>query len=88
MRIDDVNRAGGIQPTKRTNPYKTENTEVKRSSNRDEVQISSEAQALMNAQAQGVGATDERLAELKKAIMNGTYQVDAEELAERILPYL
>ncbi len=88
MRIDDVNRAGGIQPTKKTNPYKTENNEVRRSSSRDEVQISSEAQALMNAQSQGVGATDERLAELKKAVMNGTYQVDAQQLAEKILPFL
>lgn len=89
MRINDVNRAGGIQPYKKVQPSKTDGYDVKKPANRDDVQISTEAQqALQNAKLQNVGATDERLAELKKAIANGTYQVDAKQLAERLLPYL
>jgi len=89
MRINDVNRAGGIQPYKKVQPSKADGYEVKKSAGRDELQISTEAQqALQQAKLQGIGATDERLAELKKAIANGTYHVDANKLAERLLPYL
>lgn len=88
MRINDVNRAGGIQPYKKVQPTNTNGYESKRVGGRDEVQISSEAQSLLNAKMNGVGTTDERLDELKRAIANGTYQVDPEKLAEKLLPYL
>jgi len=89
MRINDVNRAGGIQPYKKVQPSKADGYDVKKTSNRDDVQISTEAQqALQQAKLQGIGATEERLAELKKAIQNGTYEVDPNKLAEKLLPYL
>ena len=89
MRINDVNRAGGIQPYKKIQSAKTDGYDVKKPGGRDDIQISAEAQqALQNAKLQGIGATDERLAELKKAIANGSYMVDADKLAEKLLPYL
>jgi negative regulator of flagellin synthesis FlgM len=67
-------------------PYGTH----KQSTRRDELYISQEAKDILLQQ--NVGASDaaraQKIEELKERVSTGTYQVDSDKLAERILPYM
>ncbi len=70
-------RAGAVTPS--ANP-----------ASEDTVKISATAQALQNAQAQldtQPEVDSDRVAELKKAIESGEYQVDAQRVAGRMLQF-
>lgn len=49
---------------------------------KDELHISDAAKELLGANR------SERIEELKQSVENGTYQVEASKLAEKLLPYL
>ena len=82
MKIHQTSRLGAA------NPYqKLEQQAVKKSGNagkqRDEVLISPEAKKL----AAGTSVRHEKIESLKNAVSDGTYKVDAQKLAEKLLSY-
>ncbi|MNU10776.1 Anti-sigma-28 factor, FlgM [compost metagenome] len=50
---------------------------------KDEVQISAEAKEMLSSVQ-----NSDKIEELKEAVSNGTYQVDARKLAEKIWPFV
>ena len=88
MKINGVNRIGGTNPYARQDAKPAE-MKGKRDKQKDEVQISAQAQELLNAQ----GTADaelrtQKLQELKHSVSTGTYHVDAGKIAEKLWPYL
>lgn len=82
MKINETSRIGGIHSYRNNQETKTQ-VGGKKSSARDEVQISSEAKELL-------GSVDNRarVEDLKKAVSSGTYHVEAGKVAEKLLPHL
>jgi len=62
--------------------------ETIKASRKDEVQISSEAQEMLESSRAESSERAERVKELKHAVQTGTYHVEAGKLAEKLLPYL
>lgn len=86
MKINEINRLGALnQYQKQRHPGGTDRTD--KTARKDEVHISSEAKALQEAQGADASRQNDRLAMLKKSVHNGTYHIDARELADRLLPY-
>jgi negative regulator of flagellin synthesis FlgM len=82
VKIHDTNRIGPLQA------YRAAENALSRSvgkkpAARDEVRISPEAKELLGADQ----ARIEHLLELKRAVEDGTYRVDAMKIAEKLLPY-
>lgn len=84
MRIDAYNQVNQI--------YKTDNKvkikQISKTSNRDEVRISSSGMACQSARQAVSSAPDvreDKIAEIKERIDNGTYEVSGEKFAEKIL---
>ncbi|WP_172255954.1 flagellar biosynthesis anti-sigma factor FlgM [Saccharibacillus deserti] len=88
MKINDTTRIGALNPYQRTS--ETQRTEeTKKSARKDEVTISTEAMEML--QAAKKPADSERAAriqDLKQQVAAGTYSVDANKIAEKLLPYL
>lgn len=88
MKINETNRVAALNPYQRTSEnQRTE--ETKKSARKDEVTISPEAMEML--QAAKKPAENERAAriqELKQQVSTGTYSVDANKIAERLLPFL
>lgn len=88
MRINDTSRIGALNPYQRT--QETQRTEeTKKAARKDEVTISTEAMEML--QAANKPADSERAAriqDLKQQVSAGTYSVDANKIAEKLLPYL
>lgn len=88
MKINETNRVAALNPYQRTSEnQRTE--ETKKSARKDEVTISPEAMEML--QAAKKPAESERAAriqELKQQVSTGTYSVDANKIAERLLPFL
>lgn len=92
MKINPITRTGAV------NPYQNQDTKATQSNRskgrrKDEVQISAEAKQMLGAinQAQGKGAVSSvpaaKLQELKEQVSTGTYYVEANKIAEKMLPY-
>jgi negative regulator of flagellin synthesis FlgM len=87
MKINDINRAGSI------NSYRNQSQSGKgiaphnKGNAKDEVYISEAAKQLLGSQAVDP-ARAERVADLKNEVSTGTYYVDANKVAEKLLPYL
>ncbi|MNC41995.1 Anti-sigma-28 factor, FlgM [compost metagenome] len=82
MKINEPSRVGNVNPYRKTaagNPASA----ASRTSKKDEVRISTEAKELLSSVR-----NPEKLDELKKAVSTGTYQVDAQQVAEKLFPYL
>jgi len=82
VKIHDSNRIGPLQA------YRAAENALSRSvgkkpAARDEVRISPEAKELLGANQ----ARIEHLSELKRAVEDGTYRVDAMKIADKLLPY-
>lgn len=84
MKINETNRIGAINPYQRNieTGYKEEQ---KKSRRKDEVSISPEAMEMLNRSSD----TDrvKKIQELKQQVASGTYRVDADKIAEKLLPY-
>ncbi|WP_340005399.1 flagellar biosynthesis anti-sigma factor FlgM [Paenibacillus sp. FSL K6-0276] len=88
MKINETGRINAINPYQRSADAQRQEL-MKKSSRKDEVSISDEAIQLL--QAQNTGKTDVeralKIENLKQQFSAGTYQVDAKDLAEKLLPY-
>lgn len=54
---------------------------------KDELSISAEAKEMLNAQQSQDPARTERIQALKHAVSTGTYKVEADKIAEKLMPY-
>lgn len=89
MKINDNQRIGAVNPYKRAGDAKFVNMAGKKDKPKDQVEISAEAKELLGVK--GNPRTEEqtrRIEELKASVANGTYQVPASKIAEKLLPYL
>ncbi|MDQ0492650.1 MULTISPECIES: flagellar biosynthesis anti-sigma factor FlgM [Paenibacillus] len=84
MKINETNRIGAINPYQR-NIETGRQEEQKKSRRKDEVSISPEAMEMLNRSSD----TDrvKKIQELKQQVASGTYRVDADKIAEKLLPY-
>lgn len=85
MKINDIGRINAVNAYQKTNRVKSTNkTEQKR----DDLQISKAAQEMLKVQKVDVlNAADraEKVKSIKAQIENGTYNVDAKDIAEKML---
>lgn len=85
MKINDINRINRINTA-----YQSQNEAVKshkKSATKDEVHISTEAQALLKSSRAEQSDRSEKINALKAEIQSGTYHVDAGKVAEKLLPF-
>ncbi|ASR45604.1 flagellar biosynthesis anti-sigma factor FlgM [Paenibacillus kribbensis] len=84
MKINETNRIGAINPYQR-NMETGRQEEQKKSRRKDEVSISPEAMEMLNRSSD----TDrvKKIQDLKQQVASGTYRVDADKIAEKLLPY-
>ncbi|MCY9514194.1 flagellar biosynthesis anti-sigma factor FlgM [Paenibacillus apiarius] len=84
MKINETQRLGAIQYYQKQQAM---NHASKKPSRKDELIISTEAKEMLDAQNQVQDAgRSERLAALKQAVATGTYHVEADKIAEKLLP--
>jgi negative regulator of flagellin synthesis FlgM len=83
LKINEPGRVGNVHLYKKTQEASQVRGEGKLRS-KDEVQISSEAKALLESQKTDLHR-EEKIDALKKAVQDGTYQVDARQIAQKLL---
>jgi negative regulator of flagellin synthesis FlgM len=89
MKINESGRLSSIQAYRNGAQSKGASTDVNgKAAKKDNVRISAEAMELLQAQRMSAGQKSERIEQLKQSVQAGTYQVSAEQLAEKLLPYL
>lgn len=86
MKINDTGRIGAYRTYQQHNETRTNQTASKR--RKDEVQFSAQAMELLGAQRSEEPNRAQRIEELKNEVSSGTYKVDANKLAEKMLPFL
>ncbi|MFI2857111.1 flagellar biosynthesis anti-sigma factor FlgM [Paenibacillus sp. JSM ZJ436] len=87
MKINETGRVGGVHAYQRNiESHKQEDT--KKTWKKDELSISAEAMEMLQAQGktQDIGRA-KKIQDLKAQVDAGTYQVEADKLAERLLPH-
>lgn len=77
--INQYNRVGAIQAYQKTGEQQKKETNKK--PQYDQVEISSQAQQQIQKDK------DARIEQLKNQIANGTYKVDSEKIAEKLLAF-
>ncbi len=83
MKINDINKIQAINKYRQTE--KKEQELKQKEAKKDQIIISNEAKALLQ-QTKGVEMTpNEKIVKLKEQWNNGTYQVDANKVAEKML---
>ncbi|QAY68575.1 flagellar biosynthesis anti-sigma factor FlgM [Paenibacillus protaetiae] len=86
MKINETQRISAINRYQKQNEART--AESGRKKQTDKVQISTEAKEMLLTSQMNGAERASRVAELKKEVSTGTYQVDAGAIAEKLLPYL
>ncbi len=86
MKINDINRAGSIQ-SYRNQSLGNGIAPHNKGKARDEVHISAEAKQLLGSQEVDPIRAG-KVAKLKQAVSTGTYHIEANKVAEKLLPYL
>ncbi|NGM82304.1 flagellar biosynthesis anti-sigma factor FlgM [Paenibacillus sp. 7124] len=88
MKINESGRINPINPYQR-NAESQRQEQMKKSTPKDEVTISTEAMKLLEAQNSGKADNEraQRIQSLKQQVSAGTYQVDASKLAEKLAPF-
>ncbi|MDP4098603.1 flagellar biosynthesis anti-sigma factor FlgM [Paenibacillus sp. P96] len=84
MKINETNRIGAINPYQRNIEANVQENQ-KKSQRKDEVSISAEAMEMLQRSSNTDRAN--RIQELKQQVASGTYKVDADKLAEKLMPY-
>jgi len=89
MKINDVNRLGAANPYRKHLATGGQMSVDKKSGAKDEVKFSEEALKLLESQelAASDPAKAAKLNELKDAVSSGTYKVDADKIAGKMLAY-
>lgn len=88
MKINENQRISAVNPYKKTGDTNLAQAAGKKNKPKDQVEISAEAKELLDAQ--GNARTEEltrRIEELKSSVASGTYHVDSQKIAEKLLPY-
>lgn len=87
MKINETGRVGAVNSYQRN--METHRQEQQNKTRRkDEVSISTEAMEMLQAQERaGDPARLQKIQSLKEQVSSGTYNVSADQLAEKLLPY-
>lgn len=85
MKINETQRIGAIHSYQRNADSRNGNVN-KKGRQLDEVLISPEAKEMLQSQI-GDKERNGRIETLKKSVATGTYHVDANKIAEKMLPY-
>ena len=86
MKINETRGVGGVHSYQRN--METHRQEQQKTRRKDEVSISSEAMEMLHAQGRAADAERaHKIQSLKEQVAAGTYQVSADKLAEKLLPY-
>lgn len=88
MKINDINRAGSINPYRKNNEAAAGHQLRSKNAAKDEVQISAEAKEMLETHAASSQERARRIEELKRSVQAGTYHVPAKQIAEKLLRYL
>lgn len=87
MKINETGRVGAINSYQR-NIESGQKSEEKKNRRKDEVSISAEAMEMLQATERSSNAErTQHIQDLKQQVASGTYQVDSNKLAEKLLPY-
>ncbi|MBQ7076674.1 MAG: flagellar biosynthesis anti-sigma factor FlgM [Lachnospiraceae bacterium] len=88
MRIDAYNQVGQIMKAGKLSKAKNAYDKMNVASNKDQLQISQLGKDYQIAKQAVAGASDireDRVAQLKERIANGSYNVDTEDFANKLL---
>lgn len=90
MKITGIGRVGSIQQYNRQQEMKSWNGDRKDKLQRDGLTISNEAKEMLEARGRGESSATDRvkLQELKQSVSDGTYRVDARQIADKLFPFL
>jgi len=83
MKVNEISRVGAINPYKQGNDARLAQSELRKQKQKDEVNISSEAKVL-----QGLDVSGQHVEALKQSYSTGTYHVEANKIAAKLLTYL
>ncbi|MEF3353341.1 flagellar biosynthesis anti-sigma factor FlgM [Paenibacillus sp. GYB006] len=87
MKINESGRIGAIHSYSK-NIESAQQTEGKKTNRKDEITISPEAMEMLQKQEQVHNSErTQRIQELKQQVASGTYRVDTDKLAEKMMPY-
>lgn len=87
MRINETGRVGAINSYQR-NIESGQKIEEKKNRRKDEVSISAEAMEMLQATERSSNSERiQHIQDLKQQVSSGTYDVDNNKLAEKLLPY-
>lgn len=88
MEINNIQRTNAMNPYRNNQNSKSDDIKSSKGKQKDEVQISSEAKELLGAQNKAnAGTSVEKVQELKEMVSSGTYHVEADKIAEKLMPY-
>ncbi|MBB3110498.1 negative regulator of flagellin synthesis FlgM [Paenibacillus phyllosphaerae] len=87
MKINDTRRISGVNPYQKQNEAKAAAT-TERKRQTDEVKISAEAMEMLSHSRLNDADRTQRIQELKNQVSSGTYKVDADKLADKVLPFI
>lgn len=85
MNINNIQRTNSVNPYRNNQDNISENAKGKKTNQKDELHISSEAKELHGAQ--NSNAHNQKVQELKDAVSSGTYHVESNKIAEKLWPY-
>lgn len=83
MKINDAGRIGAIQQYRKSHSGGLD--KAGKAQAKDEVRISSQAKELHGTQH---AERSDKIESLKQAVSTGTYHVEANKIAEKLLPYI
>ncbi|KOP66195.1 flagellar synthesis anti-sigma-D factor [Bacillus sp. FJAT-18019] len=87
MKINETGRVGGINSYKRNMDIPRQEGQ-KTNRKKDEISISAEAMEMLQAKDKTIDAERaQKIQDLKSRVSAGTYHVDAEKLADKLIPY-
>jgi negative regulator of flagellin synthesis FlgM len=88
MKINEPGRLSSIQAYRAGLQAKDAKAAASKGAQKDNVVISAEALEMLEAQRTGGAERAGRIEALKQSVQTGTYEVSAERVAEKLLPYL
>lgn len=83
MKINDINRIQAIQKYQLSNQQERELKQ--KEAKKDQLFISNEAKVLLEQSKDTSGASTEKVERLKEQVENGTYQIDPQKIADKLM---